>query len=134
MCSRLDGQHWQRSLRLIRKISKARTIIPTSYTLQAEYIHAGEVRYYGGSADVSEGEYQGHTVAIKHLRMKGDPDGTFKVSLINLTISILLSLRPAVVSRDRHLEAPIPPEYFALARNIYLYCTSIIPYHYRMDA
>ena len=132
--SSLDGQPWQRGLRLIRKISKARKMVPSSYLLEAEHIRIGEVRYYGGSADVSDGEYQGRTVAVKHLRMKEDPDGSFKVSFINPQIIMSLTLRPAVVPRDRHLEAPIPPEHFALVRGIYHYNPAILPYPHRMDA
>ena len=46
----------------------------------------GEIQYYGGFADVSDGEYQGHTVAIKHLKTsKGGSDRVFKVFSITVT-------------------------------------------------
>ena len=76
---------WQRGLRLIRKISKARRIVPSSYILQEDCIHVGDDRYYGGFAVVSNGEYQGHAVAIKHLQTnEGGQNNIFKVPLINL--------------------------------------------------
>ena len=44
-----------------------------------------KVRCYGGSADVSDGEYLGNPVAVKRLTMdKGDPEKIFKVPLLNL--------------------------------------------------
>jgi hypothetical protein len=82
--SRLDGKPWQRCLRLLSKICKASRIVPTSYILQQELIRVGRVRYYGGFADVSDGDYLGCPVAIKRLKMEGDSDRLFKVLAINL--------------------------------------------------
>lgn len=82
---RLTDKLWRRCLRLVRKISKERRIIPSSYTLQEDRILIGQVRYHGGFSIVSDGEYQGCAVAIKNLRMnQGDSDNNFKVALINL--------------------------------------------------
>ena len=54
--------------------------MPTSYILQQELKHTGRVHYYGGFAEVNDGEYLGFPVAIKRLRMnEGDSDGSFKV-------------------------------------------------------
>ena len=65
---------------LLSKICKARAIIPSSYLLSAELIRVGRVHYHGGFADVSNGEYSGCPVAIKHLRMSGEgSDRVFKV-------------------------------------------------------
>jgi hypothetical protein len=83
--SNLDEKHWRRSVRLIRKISKARGIIPSSYTVQEEYIHAWNIQYDRGFTELSDGEYQGRNVAIKRLKVDHkDPDKTFKVWYINL--------------------------------------------------
>jgi hypothetical protein len=80
MLSSLDDKLRRRTIRLIRKISQTWRIVPSSYFLEEEGIHVGEVRFYGGFAVVSDGEYQGLTVAIKHLKMnEGDADKTFKV-------------------------------------------------------
>ncbi|KAF9647138.1 kinase-like protein [Thelephora ganbajun] len=77
--SYLDDKLWRRGLRLLSKICKAHTIIPSSYILQEEQIHVGRVHYHGGFADVSDGKYQGCTVAIKQLRVdKGDSGKIFK--------------------------------------------------------
>jgi len=82
----LDDKLRQRGLRLVSKICEAHRIIPSSYIIQQELIHVGRVYYHGGFADVSNGEYLGSTVAIKHLRMgEGDSDRIFKVSSLNLT-------------------------------------------------
>jgi hypothetical protein len=61
-------------------------MIPTSYILQQELIHVGRIRYYGGPADVSDGQYLGRAVAIKHLKVIGDvwAGGAFKVHLIGI--------------------------------------------------
>jgi len=84
--SHLDGKLRDRSLRLLSKICEAHKIIPSSYILQQERIRVGLVRYYGGFADVSDGEYSGCPVAIKRLKMnEGDYDRIFKVPLINFT-------------------------------------------------
>lgn len=83
MWSHLDEKHWRRGLRLIRKVSGAQRIVPSSYVLQEESIHTGKDRCEGGSAVVSDGKYQGAAVAIKRLKMKeGDFDRIFKVFLM----------------------------------------------------
>ena len=83
MQSCLGDKLQQRSLLLLSKICKAHSIIPTSYILQQDRIRVGRVYYYGGSADVSHGEYSGFPVAIKRLKMnEGDSDRIFKVPLI----------------------------------------------------
>ena len=86
----LDEKLRQRGLRLLSKICKAQRIIPASYVLQDEVISIGSVHNHGGSADVSNGEYLGCPVAIKHLKMnKGDPDKIFKVPSINPAHSVI---------------------------------------------
>ena len=78
--SSLDGKPWQRCIRLIRKISRARKTVPSSYVLQEEHIHVREVRSEGESAVVYDGEYLGFTVAVKRFKPnKGDADKIFKV-------------------------------------------------------
>jgi len=89
----LDDKLRQRGLRLLSKICKAQKIVPTSYILQDKVTYVGSVHDHGGFADVSNGEYLGYPVAIKHLKMnKGDPNNIFKVTSINLV--------------DRHRSAP----------------------------
>lgn len=83
--SGLGNRHWRRSLRLIRKISKARSIMPSSCVVQDEHIHARAVHYSTGLREVSEGEYQGTPVAIKRVNVnEKDPDKIFKVPSIDL--------------------------------------------------
>ena len=85
MQSRLNKKLHQRSLRLIRRICEACGIVPSSYILREEQIHVGEIQYHGGFSDVSDGEYQGYTVAIKHLKArKGGSDRIFKVFSTNV--------------------------------------------------
>ena len=75
----------QRSVRLLSKICKAHNIVPASYVLQPELVRVGKPHYRGGFADVNDGEYLEHLVAIKQLRTnEGDFDKAFKASLINL--------------------------------------------------
>ncbi|KAF9648137.1 kinase-like protein [Thelephora ganbajun] len=74
-----DTKLRQRSLLLLSKICKARTIIPSSYVLQKEFISVGRVHYRGGFSDVSNGEYLGCPVAIKCLKVnEEDFDRVFK--------------------------------------------------------
>lgn len=73
----LDEKLRKQCLYLLYKICKACEMLPTSYTLREEFIHVSNVRYCGGFADVSEGEYLGRRVAVKHLRF-GTKD-TFKI-------------------------------------------------------
>ncbi|KAF9651394.1 kinase-like protein [Thelephora ganbajun] len=75
----LDDKLRQRGLRLLSKICKARSIIPSSYVLQQELVYIGRVYYRGGFADVSNGEYLGRPVAIKCLRAsEGGSNRIFK--------------------------------------------------------
>ena len=84
MRSCLDDKLRQRGWRLLSKICKARSILPTSYLLQQELIRAGKVLCHGGFADVSDGEYSGRLIAIKRLRTnEGDSDRVFEVPLLN---------------------------------------------------
>ena len=85
----LDDKLRQRCLLLLCKICKAHGIIPTSYILQWRLIRAGEIRYHGGSTDVSDGEYMGSPVAIKCLKMnEEDSDRVFKVPCSTSRITI----------------------------------------------
>lgn len=45
----LDDKSWQRSLRLLSKICKARRVLPTSFLLQQEPVHGGSVHVQVGS-------------------------------------------------------------------------------------
>lgn len=86
MQSHLDKKLRRRGLRLIRKICEARGIVPSSYVLQEEHVHVGKMQYHGGFADVSDGVYQGRTVAIKCLKTnRGGPNRIFKVLFVNVT-------------------------------------------------
>ena len=78
-CRSLHCQSWMRSFE--NKICKTCETLPASYILRQECISIGSVRYYGGFADVSEGQYLGCRVAIKHLRigMKDASNTVFKV-------------------------------------------------------
>lgn len=70
-------------MRVVRRICKTQGILPSPYILQKEDIHIGEVRDKGGFGVVSDGEYHGNTVAIKHIKMgEGDPDKIFKVAYL----------------------------------------------------
>ena len=64
----LDGNLRRQCLHLLYKICKASELLPASYVLREERICVGNIRRYGGFADVSEGEYFGRRVAVKHLR------------------------------------------------------------------
>ena len=80
----LGAKHRRRCLRLLSKICKAQRVIPPSYLLQKELIYIGSVLDRGGFSDVSNGEYQGYTVAIKDLKTnKDDPDKTFKACFVD---------------------------------------------------
>ena len=83
--SPLGDKFRRRGLLLLSKICRAQGIIPVSYTLRRELIRDGKIRYHGGFAEVSDGEYAGLPVAIKHLKMhEGDFERMFKVPLISL--------------------------------------------------
>ena len=77
----LDEKLRKQYLHLLYKICKTCETLPASYLLRQECISIGSVRYYGGFADVSEGQYLGRRVAIKHLRtgMKDASNTIFKV-------------------------------------------------------
>ena len=78
----LDQKPFRRCSRLLYKICKARGILPTSYVVGSELTYVGELGWHGGFADVSKGEHQGRSVAIKDLRIgaKDEFDKVFKVS------------------------------------------------------
>ena len=79
-CSCLDGKSWQRCLRLLSKVCKARRVLPTSFLLQREPVHVGGAYFHGGFADVSDGKYMGSPVAIKRLKISyADHNKIFKV-------------------------------------------------------
>ena len=129
--SRLDGKPRQRCLRLLSKICKAQRIIPASYILQSEFIHVGSVQDRGGFSEVSDGEYQGFTVAIKDLNTnRGDFDRVFKVrSRPQTSASPLFNLwQPAFLSRDSRVEIFIPPQHLASPRGFYINKPSLFPY------
>ena len=120
---RLDDSLWRRALRLIRKISKTQGILPSPYTLQTDRIRTGVVRAKGGFGIVSDGEYQGNAVAIKHVGMGEEvTDKVFKVSIFGRPRrSLLFESLSAVVSRDNRLETLISSQYFTLARGFHRY-------------
>jgi len=64
----LDERLRRQCFHLLYKICKACEMLPGSYLLQQGSITVGKIRRCGGFADVSEGVYLGHRVAIKHLR------------------------------------------------------------------
>lgn len=66
----LDEKLRKQCLHLLYKICKTCEMLPTTYLLQQDFICVGNIRYYGGFADVSEGEYLGRRVVIKHLRIR----------------------------------------------------------------
>lgn len=78
----LDQKLFKRCSRLLYKICKARRILPTSYGMKPELTCVGGIGWRGGFADVSKGEHQGRSVAIKDLRIraKSEFDKIFKVS------------------------------------------------------
>jgi len=77
----LNGNLRKQCLHLLYKVCKTCELLPASYVLQKELMCLGDIRSYGGFADVSEGEYLGRRVAIKNLRFgTRDPlDNIFKV-------------------------------------------------------
>jgi hypothetical protein len=75
----LNGNLRKQCLHLLYKLCKASELLPASYVLQQEPRPVNSIHCYGGFADVSEGEYLGHRVAIKRLRF-GTKDAIFKVS------------------------------------------------------
>jgi len=93
--------------------------MPSRYTLQQNRIRVGSVRYHGGLAVVSDGEYSGFPVAIKFLKMnEEDLDGNFRVTLNQLYVLPSLSFHPAVVSRDHQLETSVPSEHPAFVGRV----------------
>jgi len=78
----LNGNLRKQYLHLLYKVCKACELLPASYVLPKELvIYVGGIPSCGGFADVSEGEYLGRRVAIKHLRFgtKDKLDKIFKV-------------------------------------------------------
>ena len=72
-------------------------MLPASYLLRQESIRVGNVRHYGGFADVSEGEYLGHRVAIKHLRIgtKDASNKIFKVLKFSRPVLVITQFTPS---------------------------------------
>jgi len=85
----LESKLQQRGLRLLSKICKAHGIVPSSYILRQELVRVGLVHYRSTFAVVSNGEYSGCPVAVKHLKInKGDTDTMFKVRSINFRTTV----------------------------------------------
>ena len=121
-------------MRLLSRICKVHNIIPTSYVLPSELIRVGTVRYRGGFADVSDGEYLECPVAIKRLRMnEGDSDRTFKVPAVDL-VFFRCSFNSGVMSRDYLLETFVPSEYPTFSRSFCGYGPTLFQHSYRVDA
>ena len=88
---RLDDNLWRRALRLTRKVSKTQGILPSSYLLQTDDIRVGVDRAEGAFGIVSDGEYQGNTVAIKRIKIcKGGSGKDFKVSYLGPSSRIIV--------------------------------------------
>jgi len=77
----LDDKLRGQCIHVLYKICRASQLLPSSHILREELICVGDIRSYGGFADVSEGEYLGRHVAIKNLKFRtGDALGEiFKV-------------------------------------------------------
>ena len=99
--SPLDDELRHQCLLLLSKICKARAIIPSSYVLRTEVIRFGRVRYHGGFADVTDGEYLGCPVAIKYLRVNEEGfERVSKVPLITLVHRHRLAFPSGCVKRS----------------------------------
>jgi hypothetical protein len=131
-----DNKLRKRCLRLLSKICKAHRIVPTSYVLQRDLIHVGRVRCYGGSADVSDGEYKGGLVAIKCLKVnEGDLNGVFRVCILEqLRGSPWLTLHPAFLSRNHLLEAFVPPQHSTFVGRFGVHKPALFLHPLRVDA
>ena len=111
-------------------------IVPSSYLLQDDHICTRGVRCRGGFATVSDGMYQGLTVAIKYLKTsEGDTDKIFKVSYLQSTRGFaVVQVPPALVPRDHYLETLVPSQHSAPARGFYLHRPTSLPHSHRVDA
>jgi len=89
----LDQKLRKQCLHLLYKMCKACETLPASYVLQQESLCVGNLHCYGGFADVSEGEYLGRRVAIKHLRIarKDASNKIFKVLNFSLTQYLIVT-------------------------------------------
>ena len=67
-------------------------MLPASYILQRESIHVGNLRCYGGFADVNEGEYLGRRVAIKHLRIRAKEASNRVFKVLNPSLAWCLTV------------------------------------------
>lgn len=86
---------------------------------------------------MSEGQYQGSTVAIKCLKMKdGDHERMFKVRSFNPKnpCRSAPSSCPAIVSGDHRLETFISSKHFAPGGRFYLRRSASLPHSHRVDA
>ena len=74
-------------LHLLYKVCKTCELLPTPYLLRQELIRVGNISCSGGFADVSDGEYLGHRVAIKHLKLRENEvsNKVFKVPKLHST-------------------------------------------------
>jgi hypothetical protein len=123
--------------RLLYKICEACGMLPASYVVQPELTHVGEFEWSGGFADVSKGEYRGHPVAIKHLRIgtKDEFDKVFKVGdCARPGASQSLSFVSAALPGSSRLETLVAPEYLATGGSFCVKEPSVFPRHLRVDA
>ena len=74
----LDANLRKQCLHLLYKVCKTSELLPASYILRQELICIGNIRRYGGFADVSDGKYLERRVAIKCLRF-GTEDASNKI-------------------------------------------------------
>jgi hypothetical protein len=73
---------------VLRKLCGHAAILPTSHTLTDGLKKSGEIpKAGGGFAEVWQGTYKGHTVAIKALRMY-DTDELLKVKKVSLAVPL----------------------------------------------
>ena len=94
----LVGNLRKQCLHLLYKVCKACELLPTSYVLRQAFMRVGKVRCCSGFADVSEGEYLGRRVAIKHLRF-GTEDAFNKVFKVQVVIYLIAYRRSVCIQR-----------------------------------
>jgi len=126
----LNGNLRKQCLHLLYKVCKACKLLPSSYVLRKELTCLGDIRSYGGFADVSEGEYLGRRVAIKNLRfgMRDALDNIFKVPQLYLRCSIVAQFAPAVLPGSYRLEASLSPKHLASVGSLRLHESPMFPY------
>ena len=94
----LVGNLRKQCLHLLYKVCKACELLPTSYVLWQAFMRVGKVRCCSGFVDVSEGEYLGHRVAIKHLRFRME-DAFNKVFKVQVVIYLIAYRRSVCTQR-----------------------------------